>query len=370
MTSEEAGDVGSRGRSACLRRSGRAARSAKCRWWIPVSALVVLASCGDASSQERTSSAMSPQVTSTSTTAPPESSGDVEESITEDTTSTVAASSTAPPTAPRPPTSVLDVATGEPFRYSFERIADVPELPSSVDGWMLYSGPDAGGFSGRVRRSEVRAFQGAPGVSVIDGFSAQMNDCGDAIWIARWAVGDPDVTVVATNEVAGVGVDPSSIELEPWMLPPPGRGGIMSGSVCQQPGFAFADTLNGNQSNLVDITIEWSYFDRDPFAQGDASDDPQATTCSDFVYNDSLPILVCSQGYSVSLVQQALGVEADGYFGPGTESAVRDFQASVGLEATGVIDATTWAELGVNAGAPYPDLNGDGVIDGSEVPMT
>jgi hypothetical protein len=33
-----------------------------------------------------------------------------------------------------------------------------------------------------------------------------------------------------------------------------------------------------------------------------------------------------------------------------------------------VLDAATWAALGVTADAPFPDLNGDGVIDGSELP--
>lgn len=32
------------------------------------------------------------------------------------------------------------------------------------------------------------------------------------------------------------------------------------------------------------------------------------------------------------------------------------------------MDAATWASLGVSANAPFPDWNGDGVVDGSEYP--
>ena len=98
------------------------------------------------------------------------------------------------------------------------------------------------------------------------------------------------------------------------------------------------------------------------------SDAPVQAGCADYYYDDELPIYVCSQGFSVEMFQDSLGLDPDGYFGPGTEVAVRDFQASVGLLATGVIDAATWAALGVTELAPFPDLNGDGVIDGSEFP--
>jgi peptidoglycan hydrolase-like protein with peptidoglycan-binding domain len=71
----------------------------------------------------------------------------------------------------------------------------------------------------------------------------------------------------------------------------------------------------------------------------------------------------------VQLFQEALGQSgADGYFGPGTHAALIDVQRRLGVPVTGVLDAATWAALGVTADAPFPDLNGDGVIDGSELP--
>ena len=36
---------------------------------------------------------------------------------------------------------------------------------------------------------------------------------------------------------------------------------------------------------------------------------------------------------------------ADGIFGPGTESAIRRFQKSVGLSSSGIVDRDTWAAL-------------------------
>jgi len=51
------------------------------------------------------------------------------------------------------------------------------------------------------------------------------------------------------------------------------------------------------------------------------------------------------------MVQEALNykmgtsIAVDGRFGPGTEAAVKAFQASVGLTADGIVGMTTWAAL-------------------------
>lgn len=56
------------------------------------------------------------------------------------------------------------------------------------------------------------------------------------------------------------------------------------------------------------------------------------------------------RGRQVTLIQEWLGlhmlrVAIDGDFGPATEAAVRRFQARAGLEASGVVDADTFAAL-------------------------
>ena len=50
-------------------------------------------------------------------------------------------------------------------------------------------------------------------------------------------------------------------------------------------------------------------------------------------------------GEMVKRVQQALGVDADGQFGPGTEAALKKFQTENGLEATGAAGPETLALL-------------------------
>ena len=49
---------------------------------------------------------------------------------------------------------------------------------------------------------------------------------------------------------------------------------------------------------------------------------------------------------SVHGLQRALGITADGVFGPGTLRAVKRFQRSKGLTADGVVGPATWAALG------------------------
>jgi len=54
---------------------------------------------------------------------------------------------------------------------------------------------------------------------------------------------------------------------------------------------------------------------------------------------------VGAKGQSVKVVQEALGLNADGDFGPGTEKAVKSFQKSNGLKVTGIVDAQTFKAI-------------------------
>lgn len=51
------------------------------------------------------------------------------------------------------------------------------------------------------------------------------------------------------------------------------------------------------------------------------------------------------RGANVRWVQQKLGVEDDGIFGPKTEAAVRAFQETAGLVVDGIVGKNTWARL-------------------------
>ncbi len=62
-------------------------------------------------------------------------------------------------------------------------------------------------------------------------------------------------------------------------------------------------------------------------------------------------VRVGAKGADVTALQQALiaagfSLTADGDFGPGTDSAVKKFQASKGLTADGIVGPATWTALG------------------------
>jgi peptidoglycan hydrolase-like protein with peptidoglycan-binding domain len=52
-----------------------------------------------------------------------------------------------------------------------------------------------------------------------------------------------------------------------------------------------------------------------------------------------------SKGDGVKLMQEALGIGADGDFGPGTERALKAWQASNGLTADGIAGPATFDKL-------------------------
>jgi peptidoglycan hydrolase-like protein with peptidoglycan-binding domain len=56
-----------------------------------------------------------------------------------------------------------------------------------------------------------------------------------------------------------------------------------------------------------------------------------------------------TSGEAVKKLQQALGVTADGEFGPGTERAVREYQQKNGLTADGLAGPETLARMRIYA---------------------
>lgn len=52
-------------------------------------------------------------------------------------------------------------------------------------------------------------------------------------------------------------------------------------------------------------------------------------------------------GEPVTILQQKLGVTADGEFGPGTEKALRDYQSAHGLSVDGIAGPDTFAAMGL-----------------------
>ncbi len=103
---------------------------------------------------------------------------------------------------------------------------------------------------------------------------------------------------------------------------------------------------------------------------------------------DELVLLrVGTRGETVRKLQTALGIAADGKFGPATEKAVRDLQAANGLDVDGMagpetlarldefseITAETVAKAAVQPdeeafeGEPMPEIDGTKVVAGSTI---
>ena len=75
-----------------------------------------------------------------------------------------------------------------------------------------------------------------------------------------------------------------------------------------------------------------------------------------------LPLQLGSQGELVAHVQRALGVAADGIFGPQTDAAVRQYQSRAGLQVDGIVGPVTWGSLFQSgSGASASGVGGDNV---------
>ena len=70
------------------------------------------------------------------------------------------------------------------------------------------------------------------------------------------------------------------------------------------------------------------------------------------------PLRAGSRGEAVRAWQEALGVTADGEFGPGTAAATRRWQQSNGLDPDGIVGEQSWNKMFAGTPAPTPETPG------------
>ncbi len=100
--------------------------------------------------------------------------------------------------------------------------------------------------------------------------------------------------------------------------------------------------INGGNIGLADRQQRYAkameVFGNPVSLSEDAGDD-------DFEIEDIGVLRKGSRGEGVQMMQEALGIGADGIFGPGTERKLKEWQASKGLVADGIAGPATLGEL-------------------------
>ncbi|TPG19211.1 peptidoglycan-binding domain-containing protein [Pedococcus bigeumensis] len=86
---------------------------------------------------------------------------------------------------------------------------------------------------------------------------------------------------------------------------------------------------------------------------------PTTTPSSPLAPYAKLTIAKGAKGAAVTALQKALGIAADGAFGPQTEAAVKAFQTRRNLPANGIVGPSTWAALMTTDGSAGPVSRGN-----------
>lgn len=101
--------------------------------------------------------------------------------------------------------------------------------------------------------------------------------------------------------------------------------------------------INGGYIGLEDRIHHWEEALK---ALGEEASTDHSADDEDDVHVEDLGVLrKGSKGEGVKLMQEALGIGADGDFGPGTERALKEWQAANGLVADGVAGPATLGKL-------------------------
>lgn len=135
-------------------------------------------------------------------------------------------------------------------------------------------------------------------------------------------------------------------------------------------GTGFVSCGDGRDSIELEWLPEFSLFVAMPFQNSEF--------CFGMREDLDLPLSNCSEGWPVSMAQEAIAdqgisVDIDGRFGPGTQRAVLRYQQELGLPLTGQVDPLTWSVMypagssSADGWTTYPDYDGDGISTPREI---
>jgi cell wall-associated NlpC family hydrolase len=129
------------------------------------------------------------------------------------------------------------------------------------------------------------------------------------------------------------------------------KGDQRNGGMCVEKTRAY---VKNNKKKLMNAVVGWGR----PVYTGEenlpllskvgSSDAPLKATAkaaTPAAKKEFKPFKIGAKGASVKKIQDALGLTADGEFGPGTDKAVKAFQKKSSLPVTGVVDATTYKKI-------------------------
>jgi hypothetical protein len=127
------------------------------------------------------------------------------------------------------------------------------------------------------------------------------------------------------------------------------KGDQRNGGMCVEKTRAY---VKNNKKKLLNAVVGWGrpvYAGEEnlPLLSKVGSSDVPAkeTSSAPAAKKEFKPFKNGAKGPSVKKVQQALGLTADGEFGPGTEKAVKDFQKKNKLTVNGIVDSITYKKI-------------------------
>ncbi len=125
------------------------------------------------------------------------------------------------------------------------------------------------------------------------------------------------------------------------------KGDQRNGGMCVEKTRAY---VKNNKKKLLNAVVGWGrpvYAGEEnlPLLSKVGSSDVPTKEVVPAAKKEFKPFKIGAKGASVKKVQEALGLAADGQFGPGTDKAIKDFQKKNKLTVNGVVDSVTYKKI-------------------------